>query len=278
MITISCHIRLRRPVAAATAALLAVMSALLFQACGRATTLGYDDDDRQNGQTVHPSEVSVAYLRSLAVGNSTSIGRTLSVCGRVTATDAYGELYKSICVEDDTGGIYVEIDRFSLYTVFALYDRVRIECHGLALGRDGSTVRLGAPPTGEYTVDRIPDSQIGRYIAVEPGEGDFAPVVTTIGELAPAMVGRTVKISGLHALQSGCAWCGTDPLTGDFAATEHTVADDTGARLAVVLRGSCVYAAEAVPDGRFTLCGILEYRAGAYALRITNRGIIAGHD
>ena len=100
MSTISCHIRLRRPVAA-TAALLAVMSALLFQACGRATTLGYDDDDRQHGQTVHPSEVSVAYLRSLAVGNSTSIGRTLSVCGRVTATDAYGELYKSICVEDD---------------------------------------------------------------------------------------------------------------------------------------------------------------------------------
>lgn len=252
----------------------------MLASCSRATVLGYDDEGQQDdGQTVvHPSEVSIAYLRSLAAGNSTAINRTLSVRGHVTATDAYGELYKSIFVEDSTGGIYVEIDRFSLYTIFALYDEVRIECHGLALGRNGSTIQLGMPPTGEYTVDRIADRDIWRYMSVGSPDDDFVPVETAIDGLVPELVGRTVKIGGLHAVTTGCAWCDTDPLTGDFTASERTVADDSGATLAVALRGSCIYAAEPVPDGRFTLCGILEYRSGAYALRITNRGIIAEYD
>ena len=250
----------------------------MLSACGKATTLGYDDDQKDDGVEVHPSEVSIAYLRSLAVGNSTAINRTLSIHGRVTANDAYGELYKSICVEDATGGIYVEIDRFQLYTVFALYDEVHIECHGLALGRNGSTIQLGMPPMGEYTVDRIAASDIGRYIAAALPETEFVPVECTIAGLTPALVGRTVKIRGLHAAEAGCAWCDEDLQAGEFIATERTVADDTGAEIAVVLRGSCIYAAEKIPDGRFTLCGVLEYRSGAYALRITNRGIIIEYD
>ena len=250
------------------------MAVLSLLSCGRATTLAPDDDGTPPSR---PSGVSIAYLRSLASGTSVTIRETLSVSGCVTANDAYGELYKTIHIEDETGGIDIAIDHLRLHTLFALYDRVVVECHGLALGRIGSTVELGMPPTGEYAVDRISAADTGRYISQADGDGLFSPVEVTIGELVPELVGRTVKICGLRATADDCAWCDTDPLTGEFANTTRTVADATGAVLAVDLRGSCIYAPEPMPEGEFSLCGILGYRSGTYALRITNRLIITQH-
>lgn len=258
------------PAAKAVAAVLLMLAAV---SCGRASTLAYDDSD--DGGVSHPSEVSVAYLRSLAAGESTVIDKPYSICGRVTATDAYGEYFKTICIEDDTGGVEVLIEGFALYRRFALYDRVRIACHGLALGRYGSRIQLGTPPAGEYAADHIPESDVDRYIFVDKdADGSFEPVAVSIAGLRPEHVGRTVMIAGLSAADAGSSWCATDPMTGSFADTERTVYDNAGNRLTVCLRGECRYAAEPIPDGGFSLCGILEYRASAYALRITNRGII----
>lgn len=242
--------------------------------CDSATVLGYDGGDASADETVHPSEVSVAYLRSLATEQSVTLDLPYSVRGRVTATDAYGEYFKTICIEDSTGGIEVLIDGYSLYTIFALYDEVRIECHGLALGRYGSRTELGMPPKGEYVVDRIAWPDIGRYISVYKNVDDsFSPAEVSVSELQPGHLGRTVRIAGLHAVAEGQSWCDTNPESGDFIDSERMVADDRGELLTVCVRGSSLYAAEPLPEGRFALCGIVEYRSGAYALRITNRGI-----
>ena len=277
MKTTFCHIR-------ALSALTAVAAAAFFCiSCSSSTTLDYDqpgsisEEDGNNGHALgHPSEVSVAYLRSLALGLSTPIDRPLSIMGYVTANDFFGELYKSIHIEDATGGIDVEIDSYALYTRFALYDRVRVECHGLSLGRYGSSIQLGMPPTGEYTVDRIPVSEIGRYLTAGTHTDDkFTPAAITADSLTPSLAGRTVKIGGLHMSEAdrGLSWCDIDPLSGAYTDTERTVADDSGTELRVIMRGGCTYAGEPVPDGRFELCGIVEYRSGACALRITNRNI-----
>ena len=261
----------------------ALLLPVLGLSCGKATMLGYGDDGGTGagGELYHPSEVSVAYLRSLAAGLTYTIKQPLSVKGRVTAADTYGELYKTIHIEDSTGGMDVAIDCFSLYSVFALYDEVRIECHGLALGRYGSRIELGLPPTGEYTVDRIPESEIGKYMTIDKTVDDrFEPLSVTIPELEPSLVGRTVKIGGLHMAAGGSllSWCDFDPLSGGYADTERRAEDESGNRLAVFVRGGCMYAGDAVPEGRFELCGIVEYRSGAYALRITNRNINVEYD
>ena len=269
----------------------ALVAALLLAAavsCGHATVLGYDDTPHRtpsdttsdNGQSGinHPSEVSIAYLRSLAAGLSTTIDLPFSVCGRVTANDAYGEYYQTICVEDSTGGIEVAVEGYTLYRLFALYDYVRVECHGLSLGRYGSRIRLGGPPSGEYSVSPIPQRDIGRYMskysAGEHTEEAFEPVVTTIGALVPSYVGRTVRIDGLYSSEAGSGWCDYDVVTGTYVDTERMVYDDKGDMLRVSMRGECRYVSEPIPWGSFSLIGIVEYRDASYHLRPTNHGII----
>lgn len=287
---------------------------MLATSCGSATTLEYDGPKRPEtgsegedsgngnegnengegeensgggesggggggGETVHPSEISIAYLRSMATEQSVTIDKPYSVRGCVTATDAYGEYFKTICVEDSTGGIEVLIDGFSLYTLFALYDEVRIDCHGLALGRYGSRIELGMPPTGEYTVDRIPESETGRYFTIFDGKGGaFAPEDVAISDLQPSHVGRTVRIAGLKATVPDESWCDFDAAAGEYVDSERKVSDDAGAELTVCVRGECRYAAEPIPYGRFALCGVVEYRSGAYAIRPTNHGIFPDYD
>ena len=257
---------------------------LLAAACGRATVLGYDDgsqsepDDGNGGATAdHPSEVSVAYLRSLAATESTAIDRPLSISAAITANDAFGEYFMTLHVEDETGGVDVLVGSYRLYALFPLYDRVRIECHGLALARYGSRIELGFPPAGEYAADRIPESEIGRYISVigaDGGDEGFVPVEAEAGALEPSLVGRTVIMGPLHIAGDSGSWCDTDPELGSYIDTERMAEDRSGNRITLTLRGGCLYAGERMPDGEFTVCGVVEYRTGEYALRITNRGII----
>jgi len=236
-----------------------------FAACGSPTALEYAGG---------PDEISIAHLRSMARGVSTPVRDDISVRGRVTANDAYGEFYKSIVVEDATGGIEILFDHNALRTLFPLYAEITVQCQGLALGRYGGMVELGAPPAGEYAADRIAASEIWRF-AVRRAENDAAvefPEIA-ISALSPEYIGRTVVVRGLSAATPGLAWCDTDD-EGAYTDTERTVADADGLTLAAAVSGRCEYAGTAMPHGMFSLCGIVEYRGDRYRLRIANHGIV----
>ena len=57
----------------------------------------------------------------------------------VVGNDESGNIYKKIFVEDNTGGLDIEIDQASLYTSFKIGQRVFIKCKGLYLGQYGSS-------------------------------------------------------------------------------------------------------------------------------------------
>lgn len=249
----------------ATRAIAAVsaVAACIASACSSATSPGY-------GHT--PSEVSIAHLRSMGRGESTVIRDDIAIRGRVTANDAFGEFFKSIVVEDATGGIEILFDLYNLHRTFPLYAELTLHCQGLALGRYGSMLVLGEQPTGEYVVDRIAAVDTRRFtVRRAENDADIEFPTVTIPALSPQHIGRTVRIERLTA-DTG-RWCDRDPETGTATDSERTARDSDGNTLRILLDRRCEYAEETMPHGVFTLCGIVEYRDGGYALRITNRGI-----
>lgn len=247
----------------AIAAVSVMAACMASAACSTASSPGYGSS---------PSEVSIAWLRSMSRDASTTIRDDVSIRGRVTANDAYGEFFKSIVVEDTTGGIEILFDLYNLHRTFPLYAEVTLHCQGLALGRYGSMLFLGERPTGEYVVDRIAAADTRRFtIRRAENDADMEFPTVTIPELEPRHIGRTVRTEPLTA--EGGRWCDYDPETGAAADTERTATDSTGNTLRILLDRRCEYAEETMPHGGFTLCGIVEYRDGGYALRIANRGI-----
>ena len=73
---------------------------------------------------------------------------------------------------------------------------------------------------------------------------------------------------------AGKPWCDTDPETGRTVATERTILDAEGNEFTVRSAATCAYAKEPLPSGTGSLYGIIDYFAGKYTLRVTNREIV----
>lgn len=238
-------------------------AALLTAACDRATKQEYDTPPAQ----IH----TIAYLKSLCTKDCVPVTWDLTIRGTVTANDRFGEFYKRLVLEDDSGGITVAADHTELFVRYPVGTVLTVRCNGLVLCDYGGKIQLGTLPEDDYGAGRIPGAELGRYLHAEaPAEGPPVPVSITIDALTPYLIDTYVRLDEVRFLESG-TWCDTDPETGRTVTTERTIADARGNRLTIRTAGTCVYAREPVPQGTGSLCGIVDFFGGRYSLRITNR-------
>ncbi len=243
-----------------------LVSLLLLLSCDRSDTLRYEGNER----------VSIAYLKSLCHNTIYDITTDLTVSGTVIATDWLGEYYKSIVVIDATGGIEIDIDSPSLFRRIPVYSRVTIFCNGMTLGRAGGTIVLGAHPTGDYPVDGIDASLLSRYIRIDATAGEsIAPAERRIADIGAADIGNYVILRNMAiADRANGKWCDFDAEQGKYLSATRRIRDDEGNTFAVHTLGGCKYADENLPDGKFSVAGIIEYAGGEFRLRIINHSIL----
>lgn len=248
---------------------ISLFAAACCVACSSTSTPDKYDD--------YPSEVSIAYLKSLGTGASTTIRRDVTVTGRVVATDKLAEFYKTVVVADESGGIELAVDSERTDVVMPLYSQVTIHCQMLALGDYAGKIVLGAQPSAQYVVDRIAESDLPHHIEVLAA-ADAPPEAyrTTIGHISTADISRYVVIDGARFIdeESGSAWCDIDPSTMRLVDTYRHITDNSGDTLAIFTRASCVYAPSRIPDGTCRLYGIVDYFNGRYSLTLSNYRII----
>jgi len=253
--------------------LLTAICSAVFVSCSSATEPVYEkipDDTAEEGL------VSIAYLKTLCKGRSTVIDKDVSIVGTVVANDLFGEFYKTVVITDASGGIEIGLDKIRLYEYFPLYSEVAVVCNGLALGRVGGKITLGAVPTGEYATDRISYSEIERYVlSVSEYPVTSDPTVLSIPELSVEHVSSLVMIEDLYIIdeERGMSWC--DCADGAYVDTERHAVDANGNILILRMSGECSYAHETIPAGRMSLAGIVDYSNGEYFMRIANHYIFA---
>lgn len=208
--------------------------------------------------------------RTLCTKASVTLTRDIRLRCVVTANDHYGEFDRTLVVADASGGIEVAVDAADLYRDYPLGANLTLYCNGLALGDYGGKIQLGAPPRGDYAVDRIPARELSRYLRCNDSgtlQRDF--VRRSISEISLRDVDTYVRFDQVRFTTQG-TWCDIDPLSGKRLTTERTIVDSTGATFRVRTLGSAHYAGEPLPKGKGSLCGIVDYFNGEYALRVTN--------
>ena len=251
-------------------ALIVLCSAWLAVACS-ATKPDYSeipDDDSESGL------VSIAYLKSRCKGLSTNINSDISIRGTVVANDLFGEFYNTLVLVDESGGVEVSIDRERLCVDFPLYANVSVTCNGLAVGRVGGKVVLGAKPTGEFTTDRIADGDVAKYLLWQSGDiTAVAPRKVRIADLGVKNVSDYLLFEGVRFADDevGRKWCKESE--GAYAETDRHIIDKDGNTLIVRVSPYCEYAGERIPAGTGSLCGIVDYSGGTYFLRIANHEV-----
>lgn len=251
--------------------IVALCSLWLSVACTSGTKPDFadrPDDSSESGL------VSIAYLKSRCNGLSTTLRSDISIKGAVVANDLYGELYRRIVLVDDSGGVEVLIDKDRLYVDFPLYTNVSVICNGLAVGRVGGKVVLGAEPTGEYTTDRIAAKDISKYIQRLDGDvTSVTPRTISIDELGVDHISDYIFIEGVRFADDevGKTWC--EFVEGELCEVDRHIVDDAGNVLIIRVSPYSTYATNKIPSGRGSICGILDYSADRYFLRPANQEI-----
>lgn len=251
--------------------LLLIAPAIFMAGCAK----NFDVPPIQIPKFVLPDGGSIISIKSLNArhtvsGALDSINDNVYVTGIVVSSDESGNIYKSLYIQDTSGGLLISIDATSLYNAYHLGQRIYVKCKGLFMGDYGGMTQIGLPNNG--TIGRIPSPVIDQYLLLDslPGAVPAAKLVT-ISALGPNDLGTLIKLENVHFMDIGM------PYSDAGASSNRNISDGSST---LVMRNSnyATFASTLIPDGTGTIYGILGTFGGTLQLYIRDLNDVVGFD
>lgn len=220
------------------------------------------------------SNLTIAQLKStyttdsgtVYIGNYRKVGIDTIyqpiIQGIVNSTDESGNIYKTIYIQDNTGGIQIAIDKTSLYTTFKVGQRVFIKLTGLYMGNYGGITQIGYIYGGQ--IGRMPEVLMDAHIFRDSLPGaEPTPIDKALGALSPTEYSMLVKIRNVHFVDVDSVFSGT------LATTDRIIMDSLESSQMVVRTSNYAnFRNNLIPSGKGTLIGVLSNFNGTNQLYI----------
>jgi hypothetical protein len=148
------------------------------------------------------SIISIRAFRKLhSIGNVESITKSIALEATIVANDEHDNLYKSISIQDTSGGIIISIDGSSLYQTYPVGTTIRIHLQNLFLTDYRRMLQVVASvdtSSGQLVTTGIPASLLSKYIKVVKENTNVIPLLVSYKNLADSLQGRLIKISNVE--------------------------------------------------------------------------------
>jgi len=148
------------------------------------------------------SIISIRAFRKLhTMGNIESIAKSMALEATIVANDEHDNLYKSISIQDTSGGIIISIDGSSLYQIYPVGTTIRIHLQNLFLTDYRRMLQVVASvdtSSGQLVTTGIPASLLSKYIKVVKENTNVIPLLVSYKNLADSLQGRLIKISNVE--------------------------------------------------------------------------------
>lgn len=215
-------------------------------------------------------------------------GEDYIIHGRVVSSDASGNIYKTLYIQDETGAMQLSVNANSLYNSYRIGQEVVINVTGLYVGKYAGAQCIGGlgSHNGTPQTDRMTEETFKQHVelnglpepettlingpeAPKPEEGVYC-VVTSIKDLTASNLkvyqGQLVEFRNVH-FQGG----GSEPYVSaankDAGKSEsRTLLDASGNSLTVYNSAYASFASQIMPAGEGTVRGILGYFNGTWQL------------
>ena len=148
------------------------------------------------------SLISIKALRKLhAMGNFEPITKSMALEATIVANDEHDNLYKSISIQDSSGGILLNLDGSSLYQTYPVGTTIRVRLQNLFLTDYRRMLQLVASvdtSSGQLLTTGIPAPLFSKYIKVVKENTSINPMIVSFKNLADSLQGRLIKISNVE--------------------------------------------------------------------------------
>jgi len=201
------------------------------------------------------ANATLASLRAMATGET--VTEDIVVRGVITSTDITGNFYRTFTIESDNAAIEVKAGLYDIYNNYPIGLNVALKLKGLALGVEYGIVQVGikSPPGSAYTTDYIAYRPLIEQHLIRGMRGsEPQPRTVTIDEIDHNMCGLLLRVDDLR-------YTGNESDTWSQADynTNRVLRDPENRRIAVYTSRFASFAGEQIPNGLFSVTGILEY-------------------
>lgn len=256
-----------------------ILMALAFTACDR----DYDMPPLNEPKFELPADaqtITIKQLREKYAAATQSapitIEDSLYLRARVSADDRSGNIFKTIYLQDETGGISVLVDQSSVYSDYPAGQEVIVDLKGLCVSVYGDEQQLGHPAGYLY---RTPYEKFKQHIH-RNGWADESKVelkefsnISKLSDDPDANKFTVVRLIGVHFTDGGKANFAENSGYGT-----HDLVDQYGNSISVRTSNYAAFAATKLPVGTGNVIGVLGRFRGAWQLTIRSAEDVYGFD
>lgn len=185
------------------------------------------------------------------------------IAGIVVADDKSGQFYKSLVIQDETGGILIRMDRTELYTSFPIGRKVYIKCKDLYLGDYNGLMQLGggvdySNPTSP-SLNYIASNLIDLHVIKGSLNNTITPKVVRVSDLTTDIMNiyqnTLIQLDNFQFAESDTAKTYADPSLAT-SARNFTITNCNNEK--IILRNSSYasFAGLNVPNGNGSITAI----------------------
>jgi hypothetical protein len=148
------------------------------------------------------SLISIKAFRKLhTMGGFEPITKSMALEATIVANDEHDNLYKSISIQDTSGGILINLDGSSLYQTYPVGTTIRIRLQSLFLTDYRRMLQVVASidtSSGQLLTTGIPVPLFSKFIKVVKENTSIVPMIVSFKNLADSLQGRLIKISNVE--------------------------------------------------------------------------------
>jgi hypothetical protein len=245
----------------------------------------FTDIEPRFDSTARAANTTIAELKSMYPGGLLQLSDTtfydkdsIFIEGIVTSDDQAGNFYKTIVIQDATGGIEVKLDKTTIYNDYKRGQRLVILCNNLYLGNYGGLIQIGSAFTenGYKQIGGIEgDILINKHV-FRKGK-TLVPVTPTtfqVSTLTTSNLSKLIQVDDVEFVRITSPENSNRLTYADKAGGEsidHVLeicSQPTVTNLVIRSSGYAKFANDTIPSLRGSITGILSYYNGTYQLII----------
>ncbi len=175
--------------------LICLLFVFQYLACER----NYDAPPSEIAQALSP-DLSIKDLRAKHVmGKFEQLTNANTIVGVIVANDQSDNFYKSIILQDTTGGITIRMDGIKLNANYPIGRKIAIHLKGLWLGDYGKMIQLGSgvdlSDPAYPSLFPIPQTLFDQYIIKGEASYEPKPIVLNVTQLGNQYQSRLIQLN-----------------------------------------------------------------------------------
>ncbi len=247
-----------------------LFTALLSLAVGACVKQDFDEPPVGGSVVNITPNITIKALKALHVTPDEGfdyIPDSLVVGGVVVMDDRSGNYYKTLVIQDATGGIEVKFNDGYLYNQFPVGRQIYINCKGMYLtDYAGLTQLVGSvvEENGQKRSIGLTEAQVRTSVKKGTLGNAPTPKVVSIGDFNEDMLSTLIQLEDVEFTKADTAKTYADPVTKN--SLNRTLEDCSGLLTLVRTSGYADFAGALTPGKKGTFTGVLGVYNGDYQL------------